>query len=552
MSLRSTRSRSAKQVRSSSPGSHGTRPACCRRSAATRRGSLRRPPPGVARARRRGCAGPIEPARKDKRFNDPAWQENPVYFWLQQSYLLFGRLAQRSRRGRRWVAPRRRGSCGSRPTIVDRRAGADQHPARQPGRAQARVRDRRRKRRRGVAQVPRRRRANNGGWPRQVDRSAFTIGKDLAATPGKVVFRNDLIELIQYAPQTETVYEVPLLLQPAVDQQVLRDGSRAAAELRRMGGAARAHGVRDQLSQPRRVDARRHARRLPRQRAAAPRSTRSRRSPAPTRSTSSASASAARSRRCCSRYLEQSATHRGSLRDAAEHADRLQRAGRARRLHRPGDARAASSARCAQKGFLAERRPRAHASRSCAPTTSSGTTSSSNWLLGERRADLRHPRLERRRNADAGARCTRSTSAPATGATTSRAASSSSRASGSVPATFEPTRSSSRRVEDHIVPWTSSYASTRLLSAERAVRALVRRPHRRDRQPAEPEEPLLDERRAAGRPRRVAGRRASCTRGRGGRSGRAGSRSGAAGSASRRRSAASGTSRSPTRPAPTS
>ena len=55
---------------------------------------------------------------------------------------------------------------------------------------------------------------NNGGLPRQVDTSPFELGRNLAATPGKVVFRNDLMELIQYEPQTGQVHSVPVLASP--------------------------------------------------------------------------------------------------------------------------------------------------------------------------------------------------------------------------------------------------------------------------------------------------------------------------------------------------
>jgi polyhydroxyalkanoate synthase len=55
---------------------------------------------------------------------------------------------------------------------------------------------------------------NNGGYPRQVDRSGFELGRNLAATPGRVVMRNELIELIAYDPQTPQVHALPLLCSP--------------------------------------------------------------------------------------------------------------------------------------------------------------------------------------------------------------------------------------------------------------------------------------------------------------------------------------------------
>ncbi len=52
--------------------------------------------------------------------------------------------------------------------------------------------------------------------PSMVEPDAFTVGEDLAVTPGAVVYRNDIFELIQYTPQTKKVWTVPLLMVPPV------------------------------------------------------------------------------------------------------------------------------------------------------------------------------------------------------------------------------------------------------------------------------------------------------------------------------------------------
>jgi polyhydroxyalkanoate synthase subunit PhaC len=53
-----------------------------------------------------------------------------------------------------------------------------------------------------------------GGMPSMVDRRQFTVGKDIAATPGAVVYRDEMFELLQYTPTTPKVRSIPVLMIP--------------------------------------------------------------------------------------------------------------------------------------------------------------------------------------------------------------------------------------------------------------------------------------------------------------------------------------------------
>lgn len=82
-----------------------------------------------------------------------------------------------------------------------------------------------------------------------VDATAFAPGRNLALTPGKVVYRNRLIELIQYKPKMDTVYERPILLITP-----LHSGLAAEEQHDRVPRPARLHCVRDLLEKSRRLD----------------------------------------------------------------------------------------------------------------------------------------------------------------------------------------------------------------------------------------------------------------------------------------------------------
>ncbi len=55
---------------------------------------------------------------------------------------------------------------------------------------------------------------NNGGMPSQVDGRPFEVGKNLATTPGSVVYKTEMMEVIQYRPTTEQVFKIPLMIIP--------------------------------------------------------------------------------------------------------------------------------------------------------------------------------------------------------------------------------------------------------------------------------------------------------------------------------------------------
>jgi polyhydroxyalkanoate synthase subunit PhaC len=155
---------------------------------------------------------PVPVDDRDKRFADPAWHGNPGYFALRQAYLAARRLGEdllEAGQGDRVTDQKARLAVG---LAFDALAPTNFLPT-NPA-ALKRAFDT------GGASVAAGVRnflndlAHNQGRPRQVDRAPFELGSNLAATPGKVVFRNELMELIQYAPQTKQVRSAPLLASP--------------------------------------------------------------------------------------------------------------------------------------------------------------------------------------------------------------------------------------------------------------------------------------------------------------------------------------------------
>jgi polyhydroxyalkanoate synthase len=153
----------------------------------------------------------LEYGPKDARFKDPTWTANPAYRGLGLSYRLFeewaGRMADAV--GPSWEGKARATylanimTASLSPTnFLPTNPAALKRAFETGGRslfsgAQNMLRD-----------------LANGGMPKMVNRDVMKVGEQLACTPGSVVYRDDMFELLEYAPSTPKVRSRPLLMVP--------------------------------------------------------------------------------------------------------------------------------------------------------------------------------------------------------------------------------------------------------------------------------------------------------------------------------------------------
>jgi polyhydroxyalkanoate synthase len=151
----------------------------------------------------------VQPAKRDRRFADPAWQSNWLFRRLVQTYLAAGETVDGliSDADVDWRAERQaRFAAGN---VFDALAPSN-FPWSNPAVIKASVDE-------GGKNLVRGARHFLHDFPRlpsTVDASGFAVGENLVLTPGAVVLRTDVFELIQYKPQTPKVREVPLLFAP--------------------------------------------------------------------------------------------------------------------------------------------------------------------------------------------------------------------------------------------------------------------------------------------------------------------------------------------------
>ncbi|TMI21603.1 MAG: class I poly(R)-hydroxyalkanoic acid synthase, partial [Betaproteobacteria bacterium] len=151
-----------------------------------------------------------DPAPGDRRFSAKEWRDNAYYDYLRQSYLLASRYLEELVEGAELDAQAKERTRFAVRQWIDAMCPAN-FAATNPEAMQQALESRGESLTRGLANLMG---DVQKGRISQTDDGAFEVGRNLAVTPGQVVYENELIQLIQYAPTTAQVAARPLLIVP--------------------------------------------------------------------------------------------------------------------------------------------------------------------------------------------------------------------------------------------------------------------------------------------------------------------------------------------------
>ena len=157
----------------------------------------------------------VTPEPGDNRFKDPDWSDSQFFDFWKQAYLITSRWAEDVTRKTEGVDEKTRKKALFYLNQTLAAVSPSNFAFTNPEVLRATIASNAENLVRGMAHL-----AEDLGQSKdllrisQTDLSAFEVGRNLAVTPGKVIFQNDLIQLIQYAPTTGEVYERPLLVVP--------------------------------------------------------------------------------------------------------------------------------------------------------------------------------------------------------------------------------------------------------------------------------------------------------------------------------------------------
>jgi polyhydroxyalkanoate synthase subunit PhaC len=157
----------------------------------------------------------ITPDPRDKRFADPEWSSNQYFDFLKQTYLLTVKWANELVKNTHGLDPLTQHKAEFYVRQISNAIAPSNFILTNPELLRETLSSNAENLVRGMRNLAEDIAAGGGDLRiRQSDASKFEVGRNLAVTPGKVIFQNDLMQLIQYTPSTETVLKRPLLIVP--------------------------------------------------------------------------------------------------------------------------------------------------------------------------------------------------------------------------------------------------------------------------------------------------------------------------------------------------